>query len=119
MCSVNLLRLVVFTMLQFVLGSTGYQSVLFMQTKATANYLAEVVNFTAMTKIECASNCLLRMNVNVCAAFALNESTNQCMCGKKRFAPVHDNDSETTLHIASNCPKIQTGEKAMKTCAGN
>ena len=98
-------------LLFLLLQSPGYQSVLFIETYVTTDFLADIVNFEAKSKVECASHCHRKMNGNACTAFALNESANLCTCGKKRFAPVVDTSSDTILHIASNCPKLKTGEK--------
>ena len=111
MCPGNLRLLAVTVLLLLLLQSPGYQSVLFIHSYVTTNFLADIVNFEAKSKVECASHCHRKMNGNACTAFALNTSANLCTCGKKRFAPVEETSTDITLHIASKCPKVKTGEK--------
>lgn len=101
----------VVTVLLILLESPGYQSVLFIETNITADYLADMTNFSAKSQVECAWYCHRKMNGNACTSFTLNKSANLCTCGKKRFAPVQETNSKTNLHIASKCPKLKTGEK--------
>ena len=88
----------------------GSRSELFTVSSATTDYLGVVSSFTARSRIECASQCFLKMNLNLCTAFALDANSKICTCGKKRFAPAQDTGSNTMIHISSGCPKIQTGK---------
>ena len=86
------------------------ESTMFERTLATTDYLAEVTTFAVTSRIECGAVCLVKMNHNNCTAFAIDEMSGTCTCGRKRFAPVQETDSVALLYVTASCPKIKTGQ---------
>lgn len=87
-----------------------HEGVLFKRILATTDFLAHVSSFNATSRIECGSQCLLKMDHDPCTAFSLDVNSATCTCGKKRFAPVQVTGSVSKLHVVDSCPKIKTGQ---------
>ena len=84
-------------------------SVLFHRISATTDFMTDVNNFPANSRVECGSMCYRIMSKNDCTAFALDKLTGMCICGRKLFVPVVVTGSNLELHIKADCNKIRTG----------
>ena len=92
--------------------------VLFKRTFYKTSLLTDVSSFGASSKIECGSQCILKMNSHSCTAFTFDEPSVNCTCGRMLFAPLVDLGGEELLHINSECKKFKPGLFPVKFVRG-
>lgn len=93
-----------------LMGSVKMEYVHFKRSSTTTKFLYDVTIFKATSRIECGTLCNAILNDDDCTAFALDEMNGDCVCGKKRFAPVEFPPSYfDVIHVKMTCKKAQTG----------
>ena len=95
-----------------LLGFVSTENVVFKRVSLPTNFLSDASIFKANTKIECSAQCNIIMNDDAYTAVGFDESQRNCICGKKRFAPVEFPPAYVdVIHVKTTCKKIKTGEQ--------